>query len=477
MQDHVITDKKRQNYLIAIVSASVFMFSIDYSMLNISLPVMADFFKVNINLVSRLPLAYLLVVTSTVLLFGKLGDILSFRKIFITGLGVFVAGTFLCGLAPSLNTLLGFRIFQCLGEAMFSPIGIAMVTTFLPDSAKGRALGLMATAQGIGFCLGPVLGGFINDHMGWHNIFFVNIPLGLLAIIASFHFIPSRQPLPESRRIDTIGAVLVFVSLATLIFALNSISKLGLKNNIVISCFAVSIAAFIIFVMWEKKTSYPVLDLSLFRNMDFTFATVSALCTIFVYMGLMFLLPFYLNMVRNMNIVHAGLMLMIPASMLIIFAPLAGRLSDKIGARVICSAGIGLTTLAFLAFSLLTPQARISHLIPSLMLAGAAIGFFLPANNKLVMAQAPADKQGMASGVYKILVSTGGVFGIAILPLVLMTRLHKTMALQHADIATVRHSPEILITGFNAAFQFAMLVCLAGLLTAILAKDKKDMVV
>ncbi|MFA5500324.1 MAG: MFS transporter [Candidatus Omnitrophota bacterium] len=264
MQDHVITDKRKQNHLIAIVCATVFMFSIDYSMLNISLPVMADFFKVNIGLVSRLPLAYLLVVTSTVLLFGKLGDILSFRKIFIVGLVIFVSGTFLCGLAPDLNILLGLRIFQCVGEAMFSPIGIAMITTFLPDSVKGRALGLMATAQGIGFCLGPILGGFINDHLGWHNIFFVNIPLGLLAIIASFHVIPSKQPLPGSRRIDSIGAVLVFISLSTLIFALNSIAKAGLKNNIVISCFAVSIAAFIAFIIWEKRTSYPILDLSLF---------------------------------------------------------------------------------------------------------------------------------------------------------------------------------------------------------------------
>ncbi len=477
MQDHVITDKRKQNHLIAVVCATVFMFSIDYSMLNISLPVMADFFKVNIGLVSRLPLAYLLVVTSTVLLFGKLGDILSFRKIFILGLVIFVSGTFLCGLAPDLNILLGLRIFQCVGEAMFSPIGIAMITTFLPDSVKGRALGLMATAQGVGFCLGPILGGFINDHLGWHNIFFVNIPLGLLAIIASFHVIPSKQPLPGSRRIDSIGAVLVFISLSTLIFALNSIAKLGLKNNIVISCFAVSIAAFIAFIIWEKRTSYPILDLSLFRNMDFTFATLSALCTIFVYMGLMFLMPFYLSMVREMNIVHAGFLLMIPASMLIVFAPLAGRLSDKIGTRIICSAGIGLTTLAFLAFSLLTPQTHISRLIPSLMLAGAAIGFFLPANNKLVMAHAPADKQGMASGVYKILVSTGGVFGIAILPLVLMSRLHKTIALQHVDIAAARHSPEILSTAFNAAFQFAMFVCLAGLLTAMLAKDKKEIAI
>lgn len=474
MYDHIVTDKGKQNWLIGIVSLTVFMFSVDYSMLNISLPVIASFYKVNIGIVSRLPLAYLLVVTSTVLLFGKLGDIISFKKIFVWGLGVFVIGTFFCGISPNINVLLGMRIFQCVGEAMFSPMGIAIVTTFLPDSAKGKALGFLATAQGLGFCLGPILGGLINDHLSWHSIFFVNIPFGILSIIVALKIIPSQQPVPESRRIDFIGAFLVFVSLSTLIYALNSIAKLGLKNSVILLCFAVSLTALIIFIVWEKKSFSPILDLSLFKNLNFTFATISALCTIFVYMGLIFLLPFYLSMVKKMDIVHAGMLLMIPALMVVIFAPIAGKISDKIGSRLICSIGIGLTTLAFLIFSLLTPDVPVIFIIPSLVIAGVAIGLFLPANNKLVMIHAPADRQGMASAVYKILNSTGGVFGIAILPLVLMDKIYKTIAIEHVNIAAARQSPEILIKGFNAAFQFAMFVCLAGLVAAILAKDKQN---
>ena len=175
MEAHIVADKRRQNLLIALISLTVFMFSVDYSMVNISLPVIAKYFGATIASVSRVPLAYLLVVTSTVLLFGKLGDIKGFKKIFITGLIIFVTGTFLCGIAPTLNILLGLRVYQCIGEAMFSPIGIAILTVFLPSDVKGRALGFMATAQGIGFCVGPVLGGFINAHLGWHNIFFVHL--------------------------------------------------------------------------------------------------------------------------------------------------------------------------------------------------------------------------------------------------------------------------------------------------------------
>jgi EmrB/QacA subfamily drug resistance transporter len=473
MEDHIVTDKTKQNWIIAIISVTVFMFSVDYSMLNISLPVIAKYFGVTIANVSRLPLAYLLVVTSTVLLFGKLGDIKGFKNIFVGGLIIFVTGTFLCGVAPTLDILLGLRVYQCIGEAMFSPIGIAIVTVFLPSDIKGRALGFMATAQGLGFCLGPVLGGFINTNLGWHGIFFVNIPLGIFMILASLKVIPSKQPLLEDRRVDTKGAILIFICLSTLVYALNSISVMGFKNPVILSCFAVSLAAFIMFLIQESRTPNPILYLPLFLSRDFAFATASAFCVVFVYIGLIFLFPFYLNIVRGMDIMNAGLVLMIPALMVIISAPIAGVVSDRVGSRPICTFGIAMTTVAFLMFSYFTPKTPISYIIPALVIAGVAIGCFLPANNKLVMILAPSDKQGMASAVYKILNSTGGVFGIAILPLIIMRKVSAAAAHAHIEMSAVKQHPEIVMAGFDAAFKFAMFICLAGLLFTILAKDKK----
>jgi len=356
---------------------------------------------------------------------------------------------------------------------MFSPIGIAIVTVFLPPSIKGRALGIMATAQGLGFCLGPVLGGYISEHFGWHGIFFVNIPLGIFTIAAAVKLIPSKQPVPEDKRVDFLGAGLVFICLSTLIYALNSISGMGLKNPVIISSLAISAVTFILFIMQEKRAANPILNLSLFLNRDFAFATVSAFCVIFVYMGLIFLLPFYLNMVRGIDTMHSGLILVTPALMVIISAPIAGLVSDRLGSRPICTFGISMTTLAFFMFSLLRPDTPILNIMPSLVIAGIAIGCFLPANNKLVMALAPSDKQGMASAVYKILNSTGGVFGIAILPLIIMTTIRARTALMHVNMSAVKEHPEILITGFDAAFKFGMIVCLAGLVFTVLARDKK----
>ena len=473
-QGHIITDKRRQNWIIAIVSLTVFMFSVDYSMVNISLPGIAKYFNATIAHVSRIPLAYLLVVTSTVLLFGKLGDIRGFKKLFIAGLVVFVTGTFLCGIAPTLNVLLGLRVYQCLGEAMFSPIGIAIVTVFLPSGVKGRALGFMATTQGLGFCVGPILGGFLNAHFGWHSIFFVNIPLSILAILAAIKLIPSEQPLLKDKSVDVKGAVLIFICLSTLVLALNSISGMGLKHPVILSCFAVSAVAFSLFLAQELRSRNPILYLQLFLNRNFASAVLSAFCVIFVYMGLMFLFPFYLNIVRGIDIMHAGMVLMIPALMVIVSAPIAGLISDRFGSRPICIFGVTLTTLAFLMFSTFKPDTPMLYVIPSLIVAGIAIGCFLPANNKLVMILAPEDKQGMASAVYKILNSTGGVFGIAILPLIIMNRVTFAAAQAGIPMSEAKLYPEIVMAGFDAAFRFAMFICIAGLVLTVLAKDKTD---
>ncbi len=474
MEECLIQEKRKQKWLIVIASAAVFMFSVDYSMVNISLPTIAVYFKATIGHVSRVPLAYLLVVTSTVLLFGKLGDIIGFKKIFIAGLVIFVTGTFLCAFAPTLNTLLALRIYQCIGEAMFSPMAIAFVTVFLPPGVRGKGLGFMTTAQGLGFCAGPVLGGFLSDHLGWHSIFFVNIPLGLATIITAIKMLPHEQTLPAEKRVDITGSVLIFISLSTLVFALNSIPAMGLKHPMIISCLATALVAFTFFLIQECRAKNPILYLSLFKNRDFAFATASAFCVIFVYMGLMFLFPFYLNIVRGIDMMHSGLFLMVPAFMVIISSPVAGLISDKFGCRLICTFGVSLTTLAFFLFSLLKPDTPLFHITPSLIIAGIAIGCFLPANNKLVMAQAPEDKQGMAAAVYKILNSTGGVFGIAILPMVLMRKVLEQAAIAHIDRSMLRYYPDILIMGFDAAFKFGMFVCLAGLLFTVLARDKKE---
>jgi len=469
----MITDRKKQNAIMAIIGVSVIMFTMDYSMVNLALPAIARSFNTKLSEIAWLPLVYLLVVTGSLLGFGKLGDIKGYKNIFVLGLTVIVAGTTLCGFAPGMKALLAFRAFQSLGEAMLSPVGIALLTCVLPSDIKGKALGIVALAQGIGLSVGPILGGFITAQLGWRFIFFVNVPIGIIAILAALKVLPSEQKKPADKRFDTIGAALTFVALSTLIFALNSVSRMGWANPVIIGCFAVSAAAFVLFLIREKIIDYPLLDLGLFGNRDFVFGSASVFFAICVFMGLYFLMPFYLEMVLGLEMSRAGIILMVAPLAMMVSAPLSGKLSDTIGSRFLCSLGMALAAIGMFAALFLSQNTKPAFIAPIMCLLGLSMGMFLPPNNKLIMINAPDDKQGVAGGVYKMLLGIGAVFGIALFPIVLMGRLVSEVARRHITMAEVRHMPDVMMAGFRGAFMFGLVVCLAALVFSVLAKDNK----
>ncbi|MCX5679837.1 MAG: MFS transporter, partial [Candidatus Omnitrophica bacterium] len=202
MEEYIIRDKRKQIALVALAAASIFMATLDYSMLNISLPSIAKCFNVRLITVSWVPLSYLLIITSSLLGFGKLGDIKGYKKMFIIGIGVFVGGTFLCSVSPRMSSVLVSRMIQSVGEAMYSPVAIALITTILPKELRGKALGIMALAQGVGLSMGPILGGLINYYVGWRFIFLLNIPIGLVVILLAAKMLPDRQPEVVDKRFD-----------------------------------------------------------------------------------------------------------------------------------------------------------------------------------------------------------------------------------------------------------------------------------
>lgn len=472
MDGCIITNRNRQMWMIAIVAVSTFMFTLDYGMLNISLPAISRYFGVGLGIVERLPLTYLLIVTGTLLGFGKLGDVKGFKRVFVLGLCIFALGTFLCGISQGMNMLLAFRVFQCLGEAMFSPTGIALITTCLPHNMKGKALGIVAMAQGLGFCLGPAAGGFINSHFGWRYIFFINIPIGIITAILARKLLPERQPKIHDARFDAIGAAFIFIALSALIFGLNSVIGMGWASRIVLVCFAVSAVSFIIFIAREKKISYPILDLGLFSNRDFTFASGSVFLATFIYMGITFLFPFYLELVMGLDVLQAGLVLMTPAFMMMVMAPFAGKLSDLIGSRKLCSFAMALAALSFVMLAFVGRDSGMPFVILCFLVSGFAMGFFLAPNNKLIMAHAPLDRQGMAAGVYKIVLSTGSVFGIALLPLIFIHAALLRTGGAHIKFAELKKSPDIMMAGFHSIFVAGIFICLLASVFAALARDK-----
>lgn len=277
--------------LMVLAAASIFMATLDYSMLNISLPEIAKYFGIKLITVSWVPLTYLIVITSALLGFGKLGDIKGYKKLFVFGIGIFVFGTFLCSVSGRIHWMLLARVVQSVGEAMYSPAAIALITTQLPENLRGRALGMMALAQGLGLSIGPVLGGVLNTYIGWRFIFLVNIPIGILAILSSSRMLSDKQQEAADKRFDLMGAVLVFLALSSFIFALNSATKAGFGSLIVLWSFAISIFSMVAFLITESRIKYPLLDLSLFKSIDFSLSGAAVFLATFVYMAMYFLLP------------------------------------------------------------------------------------------------------------------------------------------------------------------------------------------
>jgi EmrB/QacA subfamily drug resistance transporter len=468
----MIADRKKQNAIMAVIAVSVIMFTIDYSMVNLALPAIARSFNTKLTEIAWVPLVYLLIVTSSLLGFGKLGDIKGYKNIFILGLFVIVSGTTLCGFAPGMKALLAFRAFQSFGEAMLSPAGIAILTSVLPHNIKGKALGIVALAQGTGLTVGPILAGAITAHFGWRFIFFVNVPIGIIAMLAAIKVLPAEQQRCADKRFDIVGAALTFVALSALIFGINSGAKMGWLNPVIIGCFAVSVAAFVLFLIREKRVPYPLLDLGLFKNRDFVFGSASIFFAICIFMGLYFLIPFYLEMVLRLDMSRAGVILMAAPLAMMVSAPLSGKLSDTIGSRFLCSLGMVIAVCGMFASCFLSQNTKPVFIIPIMCLLGLSMGIFMPPNNKLIMINAPDDKQGVAGGFYKMLLGIGAVFGIALFPIVLMGRLVSEVARRHIMMAEVRHMPDVMMVGFHSAFAFGLVICLAALACSVLAKDR-----
>lgn len=474
MDEYILTERRRQVSLIAIVAVSVFMFTLDYSMVSVSLPSIARYFNSPLRLVADIPIFYILTATSTLLAFSKLGDLKGYAKVFIAGLVVFLAGSALCGIAGNVRVLLALRIFQALGEAMFSPVGIALITAFLPPGMRGKALGIVTLAQGLGFCAGPVLSGFLNTVLNWRAIFFINIPLGIVTTIFAARLLPKEQKISADKRFDVAGSVLIFAAIATLIYGLNLITTVGLKNPVVLGCFAVSLVSFALLVLWERRIPYPLIDLGLFANRDFTFAAGSAFFCLFAFFGLTFLFPFYLQLVRALPVAEVGTIMVIPSLMMLILAPIAGKISDARGSRWLCVLGMVLGVAAFGAFSFFHVMTGVFTIMCSLAVAGACAGLFLAPNGKLILSHAPPEKQGIASGIYKITMNIGSVLGIAVFPIVLMQTVTTGAAHDHMALAQARLLPEKVMAGFHNAFLFGLVPCALALVFAALAKNKKE---
>ncbi|HEX3000915.1 MAG TPA: DHA2 family efflux MFS transporter permease subunit, partial [Methanoregula sp.] len=334
--------------LVFSIALALFMAGLDGTIVNIALPTISESFHVSTSAVSWVATAYLLVMAGCVLIFGKISDMIGFKKVFLAGFFLFTLGSLACGILPdlfgSLEWLIGSRIFQAIGGAMMSAIAPAMITAYIPLDQRGKALGIVMTMAALGTASGPTIGGFLTQYFSWHAIFFINVPVGIVAILLGAKVIPQDRGETKLTGFDTTGAALVFVGLASLLYVVSEGETLGWTSVTILALAAVAVITLAGFVINELRRADPLLELRLFKKRSFAIPVILLCLVFFSFSGINYLIPFYLQYVTHLDTSTAGLVMTSLSGAMMVAGILAGLLFNRVGPKNLCiAAGLILT--------------------------------------------------------------------------------------------------------------------------------------
>lgn len=460
--------RDNQNLTLLVISLGAFMGLLDVSIVNVSLPTMAKFFHVGTSTIFWVILIYVIALGSFVIAFGKLAQQRGYKKIFLGGFLIFIIGSFLSGLSQQFDFLVAARFIQAVGAAMFSAITAAMVALYLPENVRGRNMGIITTMASLGMALGPVVGGFITQYINFHWIFYVNVPIGIAAIImgqAVFHE-TEKQP----GKIDYFGIGFLFVAQTALIFALNKGLDYGWTSAVILGSIAISILFWALFIWQESRTSEPVLDLNFIRIKEIFLSVFANFFFNMPYAAAVVLLPFYFEIARGFSVSQSGLALSVMPIAIMIVGPLAGMLSDKIDPNRVSALGavVGIVACIFLAS--FTPSTGLFFMTVALLLLGASVAIFNPPNTQFILGESPKEFKGIASGLVTMARMMGNGFGLAIL-----TSAAVASIFIHGEPNTISTiTPDWVSLGLRAAFIVgAVIMVIALVLISITRREHK----
>lgn len=391
----------------ALVGIGVFMATLDSSIVNVSLPTIARYFGTPLGAaVEWVVIGYLVTLAALLLSIGRVADLVGKKPVWMTGLAIFTVGSMVCGAAPSLPLLIVARVLQGIGGASLMAISPAMLTSAFPPEQRGRAIGLNAVTVAVGVSTGPTLGGLIVSHVSWRYIFYLNVPIGVLGLIATFRLLPADTQRVSSR-FDPIGAALLALALACLTAGISIGQEVGWTHTLPLTLYGVCVLAATLFAFHERSHPHPVVDFSMFRNRLFASASSSQLLSFLASFGISLLMPFYFEELRGFGTQQTGLLLTPFPVTIAAIAPISGALADRVGTRWLAVGGMTLLCAGLLVLSNLDADSSKLDIVLRLMLAGLGQALFQSPNNSALMGAAPANRQGLASG----LLATGRVIG------------------------------------------------------------------
>jgi len=431
--------KERSRWaILLIVVMSTFMATLDGSIVNVALPVMAKVLKVTTANIQLVVTSYLIIIAATILVFGRLGDILGKTKVFKFGIALFTFGSLLCGLTNSLSLLIVARVIQAIGASGCMANSQGIITEVFPAKERGKALGLTGTAVALGALVGPALGGFIVGAASWEYIFLINVPIGLVTLFYAFRLLPKGHKIARGK-LDGIGALLFMFTIVPLFAALGAGQSVGFTNPIILLGFLVAIISFIIFIMVEKKKSDPLLQLQIFQNKLFSLSIFCGFISFVAIFCTNIIQPFYLQDVMAFSPAHTGLILMIYPLILAVVAPASGHLSDKIGSEILTFIGLVLTSFGLLLMSTLNEKSTLLSMVIFIGVMSIGNGLFQSPNNSLVMSTVAKDKLGIAGSVNALIRNLGMVCGIALATTLLYSRMSYKVGYRVTDYVVGRN--------------------------------------
>ena len=448
--------RRRRLLVLAICCMSLLIVGLDNTIVNVALPSIRLELNATMSGLQWTVDAYTLVLASLLMLSGSTGDRIGRRRTFQTGLVLFTLGSLLCSLAPSLGWLVVFRIIQAVGGSMLNPVAMSIITnTFRDPKERARAIGVWGGVIGISMSLGPIVGGALVESVGWRSIFWINIPIGVLALVLTALFVPeSRAPRP--RRLDPVGQLLVMVALATLTYGIIEGPNAGWWSGRIIGLFAVFVITLAALLWYEPRRTDPLLDLRFFRSAPFSGATVIAICAFAALAGFLFLNTLYLQDVRGLSALTAGLCTVPMAAMTLIFAPWSGRIVADRGPRLPLLIAGGAMVASALLLSGLANDTPFAVLIPAYLLFGLGFGMVNAPITSTAVSGMPRDQAGVAAGVASTSRQIGQTLGVAVVGISATAGVHGSL---QSGFATASHLGWWIIVGCGIA------VFLLGLLT------------
>ncbi|HBY47715.1 MAG TPA: DHA2 family efflux MFS transporter permease subunit [Thermomicrobiales bacterium] len=516
----VDVEPTRNPWLILVVlCTAVFMLLVDSTVVNVAQRKIQIGLETTLSEIQWVLDAYILAYAVLLLSFGRLGDVFGRKKLFIVGMTIFTAASALCGVSGWLGALVGIsgvnalifaRVLQGVGGAFMMPQTLSLITVVFPADKRGAAMGIWGSIVSLGAVVGPVVGGLIVTHYAWEWIFLINVPVGIVAILATLAIVPESVDPHASRKIDWGGVLLSGLGIFAIVFALIEGNSMGWTNPVILGLFVGGLALLGAFVWWEHRASDPMMKLELFRLRNFSVGSAIAFVVAFGMLGIFFPMTLFLQGVLGYSPIRAGLTMMPTSLMIMVIAPMSGRLSDRIGARWILTGGLTLISVGILLIiASIDTSTTWQSLLPALIVTGAGMGMTFAPMTAAAMREVPTRIAGSASGILNTTRNVGQVMGIAVLGSLLQswvgiyaskrldtlpldpaihTRLVEAVKSSQFELVPQIVPPEqaallpqifhdiqlAFVSGIHNTFFVSAIVCACGAVTASLMRNEKN---